>query len=379
MVLSLLDGDHSPDAILSLVVARFPASGSDPGLTGEQLARMLSLLDEALMLESLRWKAFLDSPTRQPSCIGSYPEEPAELRARIQSLFTASGGAGLPGEAGCRIASEGRVRAVLVPHMDYGRGGITYGFGFRELFERTDADLFVIVGTSHYSPARLTFSRQNFLTPLGTIPTDTGFIDRAVAHYGEGLFDDPYAHIPEHSIELEVAILQYLYEHMGRNIRIVPLLVGSFHSSTSTGTSPGDDSDLARMVAALRFAEAETPERVCYIISGDLAHIGPKFGDDSLDDEYLTRSRIQDDRLTASLIDGDVEGYFRTIAAEGDSRRICGLPPTWLSLSALGPIERGTLLHYGRYVAPDRHESVSFASMAFGERDATQSAAARSS
>lgn len=366
MVLSLLDGTNSVDRVLSLVAARFPADGAFRGLTRGLLRKLLDNLDEALCLDSPRWKAFLDSPTRQPSCIGAYPEDPEALRECVQSLFTAEGGAGLPEEAGCRIASEGRVRAVLVPHMDYGRGGVTYGFGFRELFERTDADLFVIVGTSHYSPARLTLSRQNFLTPLGTMPTDGAFIDRVVSHYGPGLFDDPYAHIPEHSIELEVVILQYLYEHMGRNTRIVPLLVGSFRGSTRAGTSPAADTDIARMVEALKRAEAETPERVCYVISGDLAHIGPRFDDPDLDDARLSHSQSQDEKLTASLEAGDIAGYFGTIAAEGDARRVCGLPPTWLTLTATGPT-RGRLLHYGRFVDPGRDQSVSFASMAFAE------------
>ena len=32
--------------------------------------------------------------------------------------------------------------------------------------------MFVIVGTSHYSPERFTLTRQNFVTPLGKATTD---------------------------------------------------------------------------------------------------------------------------------------------------------------------------------------------------------------
>src|SRR5207237_7536083 len=83
---------------------------------------------------------------------------------------------------------DGTLRAALVPHMDYARGGVTYGWGFKEVFERTDAELFIIVGTSHYSPQRFTLTRKDFKTPLGVVPTDQRYLDRLVAHYGDGLF-----------------------------------------------------------------------------------------------------------------------------------------------------------------------------------------------
>src|SRR6266536_6644680 len=160
--------------------------------------------------------------------------------------------------------------------MDYERGGVTYGWGFKELVERTDARLFVVVATSHYSPNRFTLTRMNFATPLGTVETDQRYVDRLVNHYGTDLFDDPYAHLPEHSIELEVLLLQYLFEGHGP-FRIVPLLTGSYHDRIAAGNSPDGAGDIVRMVAALRAAEAEAGEPVCYVISGDLAHIGPKF------------------------------------------------------------------------------------------------------
>jgi hypothetical protein len=57
-------------------------------------------------------------------------------------------------------------------------------------------------------------------------------------------------------------------------------------------------------------------------------------------------------------------GYYRVIAGEQDSRRICGLPPTYTLLEAIRPAS-GKVLHYGQYVHPRGFESVSFASMAF--------------
>jgi MEMO1 family protein len=251
-----------------------------------------------------------------------------------------------------------------VPHIDYARGGVTYGWGFKELVERTDASLFIIIATSHYSPERFTLTRKNFKSPLGKVPTDGDFIDRLEQIYGDGLFNDPVAHLPEHSVELEVVMLQYLYEGK-KPFRIVPMVVGSFADCVGNGIEPGGQDDIAAMIAALRQVESELNEPVCYVISGDLAHIGPKFDDpEPVGEPLLTESHAQDRAILTQAEAVNAKGYFDVIASEQDRRRICGLPPTYTTLEAARP-QRGKLLHYGRYVHPQGHESVSFASMAF--------------
>jgi AmmeMemoRadiSam system protein B len=327
----------------------------------EFFSRLAEQLDEACFLDGERFRELAHTPIRQPSCIGAYPEDPEALRGRVRELFTHPEGAGLPGAP----RPDPRLRAVLAPHIDYGRGGLTYTHAFKELFERSEASLFVIIGTSHYSRHRFTLTRKHFRTPLGVVRTDGQYIDRLVAHYGDGLFDDELlAHLPEHSIELEVVFLQYLYEKK-RDIRIVPMVVGSFEDCVASGVSPLDRPDIRRMVEALQAVERETPEPICYVISGDLAHIGPKFGDpEPVEPEQLAQSRAQDHAILAQAEKVDAGGYFGVIHDESDQRRICGLPPTWLVLEASRPTS-GRILDYDQYVHPKGHESVSFASVVF--------------
>ncbi len=241
----------------------------------EVFERMASDLDQRTVP---RWAAFQErasNPIRQPCCVHQYETHPGALTAVVEELFTRPGGPGLPGEPD----PDDRLRAVLIPHIDYGRGGSSYAWAFKEVFERTPAALFVIIGTSHYSRHRFTLTRKHFQTPLGITETDQDYIDRLVHHYGPGLFDDELgAHLPEHSIELEVVFLQYYYSSR-RPIRIVPLVVGSFHDCVGHKQPPAQAADIGRMIQALRAVEQETAEPICYLISGDLAHIGPKFGD----------------------------------------------------------------------------------------------------
>jgi AmmeMemoRadiSam system protein B len=317
-------------------------------------------MEEALFLDGPRFRALLGGPIRPPACLGCYDAEPDALRRQLRQFFAGPQGPGLPAEK----KPDGRLRAVLVPHIDYQRGGHTFAWGFKEVFERTDASLFVIIGTSHYSAHRFTLTRQSFRTPLGVAETDQAYIDRLVAHYGDGLFDDEISHLPEHSIELEVVFLQYLYENR-RPVKIVPLVVGSFQDSVDAGSQPSFRPDVSRMIEALRKVESETAEPICYLISGDLAHIGPKFGDPvPVDEPFLTHSRAQDQAILKQAEAADPAGYFQVISDETDRRRICGLPPTYTLLEAIRP-RRGKVLHYDQHVHPRGFESVSFASVAF--------------
>ncbi len=352
--LDWLDGAHSITDIHAELTRGQPAPI-------ERLHEWLTHLERGLLLESPRFHEVVRDPVRPPRCIGCYEGHPDALRRQLRRLFTHPQAAGLPR----RGRPDGSLRAVLVPHIDYARGGISYTHAFREVVEKCDASLFVIIGTSHHSAHRFTLTRKHFRTPLGIVATDREHVDRLVKHFGAGLFDDEWlAHFPEHSIELEVVMLQYLYENV-RPIRIVPLVVGSFHDCVRAGTSPLEQAEIAGLVHALKKAEEEAKEPICYLISGDLAHIGPKFNQGQrLDDGLLRHSLHQDQSLLRHAEAIDSASYFRVIADEDDARNICGLPPTFAALEAIRP-SCGKLLHYDRYIHPHGYESVSFASMAF--------------
>jgi AmmeMemoRadiSam system protein B len=358
--LRLFDGRHSLRDVQTEAMRRL--GGRLVPL--EVFDRLAALLDEALFLEGPRYRARYQeaaaAPVRPPACLGNYEPEPEALRRQLAGLFAGPRGPGRPGKP----HPDPHFRGALVPHIDYGRGGTSYAWIFKEVYERTAASLFVIIGTSHYSRHRFTLTRKHFRTPLGVVTTDQAFIDRLAARYGDGLFDDELpAHLPEHSIELEVVFLQFLYGN--HPIRIVPLLVGSFQDSVAGGCEPRQLDDVRRMVEALQAVQREATEPVCYLISGDLAHIGPKFGDlQPVHPTQLEHSRRQDEALLEQARRADPAGYFRIIAEESDGRRICGLPPTYTVLEALRP-DAGKLLHYEQWVDPSGFESVSFAGMAF--------------
>jgi hypothetical protein len=78
----------------------------------------------------------------------------------------------------------------------------------------------------------------------------------------------------------------------------------------------------------------------------------------------LAHSKKQDQAILKQVERGCADDYFRVVAEEGDERRICGLPPTWLVLETVQP-SRGQICNYTQYVQRDHNLSVSFASATF--------------
>jgi predicted class III extradiol MEMO1 family dioxygenase len=82
--------------------------------------------------------------------------------------------------------------------------------------------------------------------------------------------------------------------------------------------------------------EVMAARRTLVVAAADLAHVGPAFGDPRpLDLAARAALQAADEALLATVVAGDAGAFFRTIQAEGDRRRVCGLPPIYLTLRLL--------------------------------------------
>ncbi len=375
-VVSLMDGCRNLDEILA---ACREQSAMPP--TPADLIELVEQLDRRNLLDSERFRAhwksevqtYLNLPTRPAAHAGlAYAGTSATLGRQIDALFTHAEGPGAPGAVGSGIVPTRRLVGVLSPHIDLHRGGPAFAWAYRRVVEESDADLFVVLGTAHQWMRNLfSASKKHFDTPLGVVQTDKQFIgrlgQRLAATPGAGelnLFADELAHRPEHSLEFQVVFLQHLLgEH--REFKIAPILVGSFHEFIRAKQQPVANARVAAFITALRAAVAEHPGRVCFISSGDLAHIGPRFGDRAkLDRERLEQLASSDRRLLAAACEGGASAFFDHVANENDANRICGLSPTYTMLETLRP-RRGEFLTYGQATDPNRASCVSFGALAF--------------
>ncbi|MBK7186350.1 MAG: AmmeMemoRadiSam system protein B [Ignavibacteria bacterium] len=103
---------------------------------------------------------------------------------------------------------------------------------------------------------------------MGIVKTDVDLV-RALSESLPGVAKTDIAHRPEHSLELHLVGLQHTWE--GRSYTVVPILV------TMAALENGV---LEQAAEVLREAVAASGRKAIWLISGDLAHVGKKFGDD---------------------------------------------------------------------------------------------------
>ncbi len=264
-------------------------------------------------------------------------------------------------------ADGSRMVALVAPHIDPWRGAAGYGAAYGALSAAlpSNAETFVLFGTSH-APMREPFAlcRKSFSTPLGDVDADRPIID-ALAALAEGF--DPYAdqfnHKREHSLEFQVVFLKHLLGD--RPARIVPILAG-LGAHQALGEDPDRDPRVARFIEGVRALVEARPGRVVVIAGADLAHVGPRFGDErAFDAEQRDRLGRCDRQSIEHATSLDATGFWAHVAADLDQRRVCGLAPIWSLVRSVSGGARGRLLHYEQTTDREDGSIVSHAAVGF--------------
>lgn len=370
-LVTLFDGAHSTLDLQAAFSRRFGEV-----IPSEKIRELVAALDRAYFLDSPAFaerlravrEEFRHSKARAAALAGlCYETEPSRLRAEIESFFERPNAPGREALATPPVAAE-RLTGLIAPHIDPRRGAAAYAWAYDELRRHQRPELIVILGTSHYGAGPELFSAtcKDYLTPLGAVPTDRGFVERLAARYsgshGGNLFADELLHRNEHSIEFQALFLAWALGVEG--YQVAPILVSSFHQMVREGETPANNARVARFLDALRDELAADRRRVLILSGVDFAHVGRKFGDPfGVDDGVTERVRREDLALIETIKAGDPRSFFAAIAREGDQRKICGLAPMYTQLELLSG-RSARLLHYDIALEPQTDSLVSFASLA---------------
>lgn len=356
--LTLFDGEHT-DLDLRQQLNQ---------LTGElQVSELANHLEGALStagflhdqafgeLRESAWKAFAAAPVREAAHAreGGYPEDPGELRPTLDGYLD-----------GAAAAADENLIAIAAPHVSPFGGVASYRAAYRALTPAHCDRTFVVLGTSHYGvPDTLGLTTKDFVTPYGVARTDRALVAKLAASAGPGATMEDYCHSFEHSIEFQVVFLQHLY---GPDVKIVPVLVGSYATSLTTGAAPDAADGVKRLLGALSELHASEGKKLCWVLGVDMAHIGARYGDNlraevnrgaMQDVEGRDKARIE--RLAA----GDAAGFWSLVQPNHDDLKWCGSAPFYTFLKAV-PEARGSLRNYEQWNI-DEASVVTFAGMSF--------------
>jgi AmmeMemoRadiSam system protein B len=157
---------------------------------------------------------------RKAAVAGSfYAGSSRELRHQIEACFKHSLGPGaLP------ITKEKNTRHILglvSPHAGYSYSGPVASHGFSRIASEGAPETVIILGLNHRaigSPLAIS-KEKGWQTPLGSVETDLELGEQIVTTSRWLQWDDT-AHAWEHSLEVQLPFLQYIY---GSDFKIVPI------------------------------------------------------------------------------------------------------------------------------------------------------------
>lgn len=153
-------------------------------------------------------------------------------------------------------------RAIIGPHAGYAYSGPAAAYAYRTIDTAAISTVFIL-GPSHhvYLDGCAVSACEAYETPLGSLPIDRRITDDLKAT-GKFSVMSQTEDEDEHSIEMH---LPYIYKvFRGREVKIVPILVGAINTSK--------EQEYGRLLAPyLR------DESVLFVVSSDFCHWGSRF------------------------------------------------------------------------------------------------------
>ncbi len=270
---------------------------------------------------------------RNPSVAGQfYHSQEDMLREQIEGCFLHPLG---PGELPLHENRERDVIGAVVPHAGYAYSGPEAAHVYHALARQQKPSVVILLGPNHTGMgSAIAVSKETWRTPLGEVEVDCEVADRLWKKCG--IIDlDEDAHRYEHSIEVQLPFLQYIYGEF----KFVPISIGLQDYETS-----------------LELADCIAIRDALILASSDFTHYEPKSVAFQKDNEAIKHLLAMDEKKFIQAV------YDRDISA-------CGYGPiaTCLAASKRLGATRGMLLKYGSSgdITGDDSSVVAYAAMVF--------------
>jgi AmmeMemoRadiSam system protein B len=189
-----------------------------------------------------------------------------------------------------------KILGMICPHAGYMYSGPVAASAFYELAQDGKPDTVVIMGPNHtgYGSALSLMREGTWQTPLGMVEIDTALADSIM--HETGIIDaDQLSHRYEHSIEVQLPFLQFLY---GDNFKIVPIcfLMQDYDSAVEVGRALEEALDTTNTVV---------------IASSDMTHY-----------ESAKSASAKDHAALKAVVDMDAKGFYEIV--EKQNITACG-------------------------------------------------------
>jgi AmmeMemoRadiSam system protein B len=264
---------------------------------------------------------------RRPCVAGAfYPADPERLKKAIQECFTHRLG---PGALPEQKSPDRKIVSVVCPHAGYMYSGPTAAHSYHQLASEASPDSIVALGPNHTGlggPVSL-WGTGAWETPLGRASIDEE-LARAIFKASDFIDMDETAHLREHSIEVQLPFLQYIYGE----VRFVPICMGY------------QDLETSRKVGRA-IAKASKEKDVLILASTDLTHMESKSSAAAKDRGVIDRIVSMDEAALQNWVRSQrvtMCGYGPVSAALVASKLLGAIKAEILSYSTTGDITGDT-------------------------------------
>lgn len=224
---------------------------------------------------------------RRPCQAGAFYEGTAEsLKRQIENCFLHELGPGKIPE----VVKTGprQVIGLVCPHAGYMFSGPVAAHAYHKLALDGKPDVVVLFGPNHtgYGSALAVMNEGFWRTPLGDVEVD-GELANQIVRESRIIDVDDSAHRFEHSIEIQLPFLQYLY---GSEFKIVPIcfLMQDLSSAREVGQA------VAKVLAG---------KNAVIIASSDMTHYEPQESAKKKDEMALEAVEAMDEAKFYSVIE----------------------------------------------------------------------------
>ncbi|MEM0048093.1 MAG: AmmeMemoRadiSam system protein B [Ignisphaera sp.] len=245
----------------------------------------------------------------QAAAWGFYPFNKGQLVKELERAFTNTRFG--PGALPSKKQGELTIIGGVVPHAGYSYSASCAAWFYKELAENKPAvETVILLGTNHTGFGKtITTSTYytTWATPLGGVNIDVEFINKLKKEYPP-LDDDALAHTREHSLEVQLPFLQYVY---GDKFRIVPIVVKDLIYQEAR--------DFAE---ALKRVVDDLKRDVIVIASSDFTHHGSIYGYVLFNSNISQNVRELDRKFIDAIIELDTRRFLKLI--EEYNATVCG-------------------------------------------------------
>jgi len=254
---------------------------------------------------------------RRPAVAGAfYAASPENLEKQIIECFKHPLGPGrLP-----QGLKERKTLAVVCPHAGYMYSGPAAAHSYLVLGEQKPPETVVVIGPNHsgWGTPLSVMAEGSWRTPLGDVAIDSELAWKII-ELSETAQSDETAFIREHSLEVQLPFLQYIYPEF----KIVPICMGK------------QDLEVSRELGQAIYQASKNKE-IIIVASSDLNHQEPKTVSNIKDRYVLEAIRAMDEKK----LQESVKRYRITM---------CGYGPVSAAIvysKQVGPAEAEILSYY---------------------------------